>query len=195
MWSNTKLLVLVCVSVIISGLVLLWFGLNSTEPVVNTPIPPQTSPDKSATSSGVVGVEGERVLVTKVIDGDTFEIKGGLRVRMIGVDTPETKDPRRAVGCFGRQASAETKNLIEGKAVILQKDISETDKYSRLLRYVFLPAEGGQTLFVNDYLIREGFAQTLTYPPDVKYDERFREAETKAKEAKLGLWGSCYNLK
>ena len=75
--------------------------------------------------------------------------------------------------------------------MVLQKDVSEVDKYNRLLRYVFLSLDGGQLLFVNDYLVREGFAQVLTYPPDIKYNEQLREAEKSAKENKKGLWGSC----
>lgn len=133
-------------------------------------------------------------LVTKVIDGDTIEIKSDpktLKVRLIGIDTPETVDPRRPVGCFGKKASAETKRLIEGKQVILTKDVSETDKYNRLLRYVFLPIGDGENLFINDYLIRQGFAKILTYPPDIKYDSRFLQAEKEAKDNLRGLWGQC----
>ena len=144
-----------------------------------------------ATSSAVVGVTGEQGLVAKVIDGDTIELINGQTVRLIGIDTPETVDPRRPVGCFGKEASLETKNLVAGQWVILQKDISETDKYGRLLRYIYLPFKDGQTLFVNDYLVRAGFAKVLTYPPDVKFNEQFRQAEKEAREGKKGLWGRC----
>jgi len=188
---SAKILALFSFLIIFSGLGLLLLG---SKPQVSAPSPTpaplvETSPD--GTSSASLGIEGERVLVTEVIDGDTLEIEGGLKVRLIGVDTPETKDPRRPIGCFGKEASQEVKNLIEGKVVILQKDISNTDKYQRLLRYVYLPLEDGNALFVNDYLVREGFGLTLTYPPDVKYALQFREAETQAKELKKGLWGKC----
>lgn len=149
----------------------------------------------NATTAAVVGIAGERVLVTKVIDGDTIEIEGGIKVRLLGIDTPETKDPRRSVECFGKEAANETKRLLEGSMVILEKDLSETDKYRRLLRYVFLPLDpessSGQMLFVNDYLIREGFAKTLTYPPDVKYSQALLEAQTAAKVNNKGLWARC----
>lgn len=165
--------------IIILGSGFLWFGM---QPVESSPV---------ATSSAVFGIEGEKVPVTKVVDGDTIIIEGNQTVRFIGIDTPETVDPRRPVGCFGKEASNETKNLLNEKEVILQKDVSETDKYGRLLRYVFLPLENGTILFVNDYLVREGFATVYTYPPDVKYNEQFRQAEREAKENKRGLWGRC----
>lgn len=188
MYSNTKLLVSASLLIIITGLSLLWFGLNQVSLPVPTPIA-TTSP--VATSSATQGVAGERVIVSKVVDGDTIALASGETVRLIGIDTPETVDPRRPVGCFGKEASNEVKKLLTDKAVILQKDVSETDKYKRLLRYVFLPLDSGQILFVNDYLVREGFAKVLTYPPDVKYNERFRQAEQEARENNRGLWGKC----
>lgn len=202
MVNNTKLLILTSFLIIISGFSLLYFGLNpQTESGKPTFSPtPTVESTPIATTSAVFAIEGEKALVTKVIDGDTFSAKVGpasgwetteVTVRLIGIDTPETKDPRRPVGCFGKQASEETKNLILGKEVILQKDLSETDKYGRLLRYVFLPINNDQTLFVNDYLVREGFAKVLTYPPDVKYNEQFRQAEIEAKEKNKGLWERC----
>lgn len=193
MFTNTKLLVLTSFLIILIGLGFLWFGLKPVDNQIplpsGTPVVYQSLP--IASESAVIGIEGERVLVSKVVDGDTFVLENGQTVRFIGIDTPETVDPRRPVGCFGKEASNESKNLLSGKTVILQKDVSQTDKYRRLLRYVFLPLDDSQTLFVNDYLVREGFAKVLTYPPDVKYNEQFREAERKAREEKKGLWGRC----
>ncbi len=131
------------------------------------------------------------ILVTKVIDGDTIEIEGGQRVRYLGVDTPETKDPRRPVQCFGKEASNKNKELVEGKRIILEKDITDMDKYNRLLRFVYLDLGNGSKLFVNDYLIREGYGYVLTIPPDVKYSEQFLDAQRIAREQKKGLWNSC----
>lgn len=193
MGQNTKLLAVFSFLVIGFGVYLLWFGFKPDSETWQ--ISPSSSPNvessPEATSSAALGIEGERVLVTEVIDGDTFRIESGQTVRMIGIDTPETKDPRRPVGCFGKEASEETKKLINSKEVILQKDVSETDKYGRFLRYVYLPLENEQLLFVNDYLVRKGFAKVLTYPPDVKYNERFRQAEIEARETEKGLWGKC----
>lgn len=196
MWQNTKLLVSFSVAAIILGLGLLWFGQtpsvapleSDSAPLVEASPPIATN---SAVIGAVIGIEGERALVTKVIDGDTIVVNDKSTVRFIGVDTPETVDPRRPVGCFGKEASNEAKQLLSGQEIILQKDVSDTDKYGRSLRYIFLPLENDRLLFVNDYLVREGFAKVLTYPPDVKYNEQFRQAEKEAKESKRGLWGKC----
>ncbi len=194
MVHNTKLLVLVTFLIFVSGLGFLFFGLPENldpSPVKPNPSVGITTLPNEASSPAVLSIEGEKVMVTKVIDGDTIEIEGGARVRYIGIDTPETRDPRRPVGCFGKQASLKNKELVEGKVVILQKDISETDKYNRLLRYVFLPLQSNEALFVNDYLIREGYATVLSYPPDVKYIDQFLKAQQQAKEQNKGLWSEC----
>lgn len=196
--NHTKLLVIFSFLIIVSGLGLLWFGSKQTSqiPPILKPTPYMTNTTESIASESAVeseflGIEGESFLVSKVIDGDTIKLSSGQTVRLIGIDTPETKDPRKSVQCFGKEASAKTKELLEGKMVVLQRDISEFDKYHRILRYVFLPLEDGNLLFINDYLIREGFAKVLTYPPDVKYNEDLREAEKQAREENRGLWGRC----
>lgn len=124
--------------------------------------------------------------VVRVIDGDTIEIEGGKKVRYIGIDTPETVNPNTIIECFGKESSIKNTELVEGKVVRLEKDVSETDKYGRLLRYVYVG-----DVFVNDYLVRQGYANSYTYPPDVKYQSQFKEAETEAKNSNLGLWKSC----
>lgn len=142
------------------------------------------------------GEDGELARVARVIDGDTIELAGGERVRYIGVDTPESVDPRKPVQCFGVEAARRNRDLVEGKDVRLERDISDRDRYGRLLRYVFLPAvdsskAGGGDALVNEVLVREGYASVYTFPPDVKYSERFLVAEREAREAKRGLWASC----
>lgn len=124
--------------------------------------------------------------VTRVIDGDTIEITGGIKVRYIGINTPETVAPRKAVECFGKAASDKNKELVLGKEVRLEKDVSETDKYGRLLRYVYVG-----DIFVNDTLVKDGYARSSTYPPDVKYQDMFLQSEKYARENNLGLWGEC----
>lgn len=126
---------------------------------------------------------GDLVQVTSVVDGDTIKTELGT-VRFIGVDTAEVVDPRKPVQCFGKEASAKTKELLEGKRVRLEKDVSETDKYDRLLRYVYL--EDGT--FINELLVREGYASASSYPPDVKYQDQFRAAEQTARANRWGLW-------
>lgn len=135
----------------------------------------------------------ETFKVSQVIDGDTIQLEDGRRVRYIGIDAPETVDlpagrqgPRKEVQCFGQEAARKNKELVEGREVRLEKDISETDKYDRLLRYVYL-----DRVFVNDYLVRQGYAYAATFPPDVKYQEQFLEAQTEARENNRGLWSTC----
>ena len=134
-----------------------------------------------------VSATAQRADVTRVVDGDTIDVLMGdtvYRVRYIGVDTPETVDPRRPVGCYGREASERNRDLVEGKTVGLEKDISETDDFGRLLRYVWVDGE-----MVNATLVREGYAVAATYPPDVKYQELFLSLQREARDAGLGLWG------
>lgn len=190
MSRSTKLFASLAVFLLTIGLALFQFTSppNTSKPI---PSPSPIIRQSEATMSAAIGVEGEKVKVTKVIDGDTFEIENGQRVRLVGIDTPETVDPRRPVGCFGKEASNEAKRLLTNQPVILQKDVSETDKYGRLLRYVYLPLSDGKTLFVNDYLVREGFAKVYTYPPDVKFNEQFLQAERQARENQKGLWKKC----
>jgi micrococcal nuclease len=122
--------------------------------------------------------------VTRVIDGDTLQISTGEKVRLIGVDTPETKDPRKPVQPFGQEASAFTKQLVEGQEVRLEFDVQRQDKYGRTLAYVYV-----RDKMLNAELVRQGFAQVATYPPNVRYQERFRQLQREAREARRGLWG------
>jgi micrococcal nuclease len=127
--------------------------------------------------------------VIRVIDGDTIEVnvEGAIhKVRYIGIDTPETVHPSEPVECFGKEASDKNSELVEGKIVRLEKDVSETDIYGRLLRYVWVG-----DIFVNDYLVRQGYAYAYTYPPDVKYAEQFAAAQIEARENNRGLWAIC----
>lgn len=126
-------------------------------------------------------------IVIHVVDGDTIQIDTGQKVRYIGMNTPETVDPRRPVQCFGKEASVYNKNLVLNKKVKLVKDISEKDKYGRLLRYVYL-ADG---TFVNLKLVRDGYAYADTFPPDVAHAADFVTAQQQAREGGLGLWGKC----
>lgn len=125
--------------------------------------------------------------VVKVVDGDTIEIEGGAKVRYIGVNTPETVHPTKGVECFGHEASTYNKNLLEGGVVQLVRDITDTDKYGRLLRYVYLP----DGTFVNLKLVADGYAYADTYPPDIAHAREFVAAQAAAREHRWGLWGSC----
>lgn len=150
---------------------------RTAHPVVDS------SSSPSLTNSGVP--PGTKKVV-RVVDGDTIELEGGVKVRYIGINAPESVDPRRPVQCFGAEASKKNKEFVENKYVRLEKDVSETDMYGRLLRYIWV----GDTL-INLKLIRQGYAQASSYPPDVKHQDEFRQAEQEARDAKRGLWGAC----
>ena len=124
-----------------------------------------------------------QALVVRVIDGDTIELGTGQRVRYIGIDAPETHP---AVECYGLEAWAKNRELVEGKMVRLEKDVSETDRYGRLLRYVWVD----QTM-INAELVSLGCARALPYPPDVKHQEQLRLLEVEARRAGRGMWAIC----
>ena len=128
----------------------------------------------------------ELVTVAEVVDGDTIRLSDGRVIRYIGIDTPETKHPQQGIECFGQAASQRNKELVVGKQVQLEKDTSETDRYGRLLRYVWLEGH-----LVNEQLIAEGYAVAISYPPDIKYQEQLRKAEEESRQKNLGLWAVC----
>ena len=141
----------------------------------------------------------ERATVDRVVDGDTAvvtitgraegpgagaaQIGAEYRVRFLGIDTPESVKPNSPVECFGKEASAATTALLEGKTVRLVKDIEETDQYDRLLRYVYIGDE-----MANARLVVNGYAQVYTYPPNVRHADLFVQMEREARESDRGLW-------
>jgi micrococcal nuclease len=125
--------------------------------------------------------------VSEVIDGDTIRTDDGVIVRYIGVDSPEIS---RENECGALDARERNKQLVDGRDVVLEKDISDKDKYGRLLRYVYVENEG-KLIMVNHELVVGGFARSYPVSPDVKYKGLLLEAENKAKEGGLGLWGLC----
>ena len=130
--------------------------------------------------------------VVRVVDGDTIVARlpsGEERVRLIGIDTPESVDPRAPVECFGKEASARTAALLpEGTEIRLERDVEGRDRYGRLLAYVYRAGDG---TFVNLALAEEGYAQPLSIPPNVAYASRFSAAAAAAREAGRGLWSAC----
>ena len=125
-----------------------------------------------------------QVQVARALDGDTLELRDGRLVRYIGVNIPESLAPAKSAECFGEEARARNRELVEGKTVLLEKDISETDNAGRLLRYVYLQDER----MVNEVLLAEGYAQLGISEPDVKYQQRLARAQRQARDAQLGLW-------
>ena len=125
--------------------------------------------------------------VVRVVDGDTVVIHLSGRdehVRLIGIDTPETVDPRKPVQCFGKEASRRAAALLpSGTPVRLERDVEARDQYDRALGYLWVGSNQ-----INWLMIRMGWAVMLTYPPNVQYVEHFRSAEQKARAEKRGLW-------
>jgi micrococcal nuclease len=159
-----------------------------------TPTPTQAPTDLPLTGEqrGPTGPT-EVASVVRVVDGDTIVVSiGGRdeRLRYIGVDTPETVDPNSPVGWMGPEATAANRELVERREVVLEKDVSEVDRFDRLLRYVWLREPTGW-LLVNAELLRRGYAQVVTYPPDVKYVELYLDAQAEARDAGRGLWGAA----
>src|SRR3954447_4583252 len=133
---------------------------------------------------------GEAV-VTRVVDGDTLHVAmGGTdeTVRYIGVDTPESVKPSTPVQCFAKAASAANERLVDGRHVRMVYDVERRDRYGRLLAYVYRADDGA---FVNEALVRDGYARTLTVPPNVRYADRFAQLQTEARERDRGLWKAC----
>jgi micrococcal nuclease len=127
----------------------------------------------------------QQYVIERVVDGDTLVLVGGERVRLIGVDTPETVHPRRPVEPLGPEASQFTKQMVEGKAVRLEFDKERRDRYGRLLAYVYVDG-----VMLNEELIRAGFsAAQLQYPYSNAMKRLFQNAEAEAREARRGLWG------
>ena len=164
---------------------------DTTEPPTGAPTnppPTDTAPPQPTifTPGGCIpSTQMTLATVTKIVDGDTIEVAiDGVpyRVRYIGMDTSENTSE---VEYYGPEATVKNAELVAGKVVILAKDISETDRYDRLLRYVLVG-----DVFVNYELVRQGYANAVTYPPDVSCADTFRLAEEEARAAQLGLWAA-----
>ncbi len=126
--------------------------------------------------------------LVRIVDGDTIVVNvQGLeyKVRYIGMDAPEIAGSGRAPEYFGKEAAQKNRELLEGKTITMERDISETDAFGRLLRYVW-----AGDVMVNAELVRLGYARAHTYPPDVKYQDSFRQLEKEARENKRGLWSA-----
>lgn len=151
-------------------------------------------PSESAKTTNFVPVD-----VLRVVDGDTIvvNLNGEERkVRFVLVDTPETKHPKKPIEYYGKEVSEFTKNSLESKTIYLEKDVSDTDRYNRLLRYIWLEVPEGEDFekelkekCFNAQLLLQGYANIATFPPDVKYIDYFKEYEKYARDNKIGLWG------
>jgi endonuclease YncB( thermonuclease family) len=151
---------------------------TETEAEVESPTVP------SATSTTLI--DDALYYVVRVIDGDTIEVErnGELAtVRYIGIDTPEVERPNQAGECYGTEAKYENARLVHGMPVRLVRDVSDTDQYGRLLRYVYY-----EDKFINLALVQGGFAEAKTYNPNIAKQSELDTAETAAVAAKRGIW-------
>ncbi len=149
-------------------------------------------------SSVPVPADAQEVTVERVVDGDTLVVsgdQGGVlpsagehRVRLLLVDTPEVDGPNASEECLGPEASDFTKDLLpEGSTLLLAPDEETVDQYDRLLAYAWTP----DGVFVNEALVANGFAYTVMYPPNDEHVGVVSDAEQRARDARLGVWGSC----
>lgn len=127
----------------------------------------------------------EKLKVKYVIDGDTIILSDNSKVRYIGINSPEMEKNGK-VECFAENAKNFNRQLVENQTVSLEKDISNKDKYGRLLRYVYLDGT-----LINEILISQGFAKTDLVPPDTKYASIFKQAQQEARQDNRGLWKEC----
>lgn len=167
---------------------------GAAAPLADTSLPASTTaavPTPSPTPNLPAGVVCQWARVRSVTDGDTIRVDfeagpANQPVRYIGMDTPETVKPDTPVQRFGPEASRENARLVDGERLCLERDVSERDRYDRLLRYVWL-SDG---TMVNEALVLAGLATVDTFPPDVKYVERFIAAQHVAREAGRGMWAN-----
>jgi len=134
--------------------------------------------------------------VTRIVDGDTVKVRlqngrGTRTVRYIGVDTPESVKPGEPVQCYAKQASSFNERLVQGRRVRLEIGRERTDRYGRLLAYVYVYVRGGGNPFVNAELLRRGYARTLAIPPNTDRAGHFAVLERRAKQKHRGLWSAC----
>lgn len=161
----------------------------SLAPTTQATVRPTDVPPAVAPTTDAALPPGEDATVSRVIDGDTVVIATGQTVRLIGIDTPETKDPRKPVQCLGVEAARRTAELLAvATPVRLVFDVERKDRFGRTLAYVYRRSDG---LFVNAALVREGFAQVATFPPNVAHSEDFLALQREARNDSRGLWAVC----
>jgi micrococcal nuclease len=157
--------------------------------ILTTLIPCSCNPEPNKSQANSLE-ELTYLSIKKIVDGDTFWVEDGtekgLKIRLIGVDAPESRKTfKKEVGFYGKEAKAYLTSLLKGKKVKLEYDVNRTDQYGRTLAYVYL-SDG---TFVNADLVKNGYATVMTVPPNVKFAEEFLKLQQEAKENERGLWG------
>ena len=128
--------------------------------------------------------DSEQYIVVKAIDGDTIELRNGEKVRYIGIDAPEFDHQQKQVEFFAEESYQANRKMVENRKVKLEYDVQQKDQYGRWLAYVY--TEDG--IMINEWLIANGYAKAIVYPPNVRYTDRFLRLEREAQEKKIGLW-------
>jgi micrococcal nuclease len=186
------------VVLIVLAAMLIWRNLQDDSGSAPTP-PSATSsvarPAPTASVQSSLPASAVPAELVRIVDGDTIVVKiegdsGQETVRLIGIDTPETKKPNTPVQCFGKEASAFTTALLTGKKIWLEPDVSNRDRYGRLLRYVWVDS-GSSYLLANEEIVSLGYGTAGDYPPDTHYHNRLFAALDHARSQQLGMWGSC----
>lgn len=163
---------------LLTVVVIVFLRYNTSKYISEYPIQPTITPTSLPTLTPTPNPNLFKV--KRVIDGDTFVLDNNQKVRLIGINAPESDD------CYASESTDIAIQLLEGKEVFLEKDTTETDKHERLLRYAYV-----DNIFINEYLVEEGYAKVAINPPDIKYKNKLSEAEIIAKENNNGLWGYC----
>jgi len=140
-------------------------------------------------------IQIETAKVLRVVDGDTVKLDNGDTVRYLYIDTPETKKPGESKKCYGLEATKANQKLVQNQQVWLIPDKSDTDRYQRKLRLIFLSPKDIDTpeKSVNAILVKNGFARSTFYKPDVTHQDLFLEIQTSAQQNQVGIWGKCEN--
>lgn len=154
---------------VLFGILIGWLGFSALAPE----------------SSQIESSQSETVKITYITDGDTIKLADKTRIRILSIDAPEKGE------CYYKEAREALKELVEGKIVRLDRDVSETDLYGRLLRHVILEREGEDNILVADYMVRQGFAIDDSQTPDIRYRQLLSSAREEAKRENRGLWAEC----
>ena len=186
------------VVLIVLAALLIWRSLQGISDSDPSPFAPTSSVTVSVPTAALQSSLPANAIpaeLVRVVDGDTIVVRiegesGQETVRLIGIDTPETKKPNAPVQCYGKEATAFTTNLLSGKRIWLEPDTSNRDQYGRLLRYVWVE-NGTSYLFANEDIVSLGYGTAGDYPPDTRYHDRLFAALDRARSQELGMWGAC----
>lgn len=159
---------------------------QTASPSISQRIVPTNTPMPKA---ALLGTSDEQATVLRVVDGDTIVLSDNRKVRLIGINAPELSAFGHPAACYAEEAKQFLQSQLTGKTIHLRKEVSETDKYGRLLRDVYL-----DTTFINAQLVDNGYAKAVVYKPDITNKDLLAQKEETAKIHKLGMWGQCSQL-